>query len=132
MKLHFGVFELTYYVATARRLGGDLLLSSSLHARECLSRQLCTSTLYITQRRKVTGLTRLRFMCHLTLKIFTYVETDLHLIFRSYRYDFKLYKVSHAECIWTFVLPSVTSTSSRAPSLVKVIWYFVCCLHSKL
>jgi len=91
LTLHFGVPEVTScsYSTLA------VMLSSSLHCRECLS-SLHTSTLYKTQRCKAIGLTCLRTTyVPLTLKITTYVETALGLtLTRSCRYMYKIYQAS--------------------------------------
>ena len=55
------VTDVSCDVAVARWQRGGFLLSSAAHCRECLSRK-CTC--YITQRRKVIGLTRIIEVCY--------------------------------------------------------------------
>jgi hypothetical protein len=56
-----------------------LSISSSVHYKKCMIRQVTHPTLYITQRDKIIGLTRLRA---LYVEIDTQVEKALGLIFR--------------------------------------------------
>jgi hypothetical protein len=134
LKLHFGVLEVTCYVAT---LCWQLYSAVLYTVKNAWADSLRTSTLYIAERCNAIGLTR-----SLTHSL-TYRLLDLNIedcfirgdgseldIYKKLPlcvrdlFGFKLYQVSRVECIWNFVLPFVNSTSSWA-TLVNVNWLFL-------
>jgi hypothetical protein len=123
--LHFGVLALRCHVATALKLWDGLLLSGSLHVRECLSRHFAyLNPIYnpAAQGSWAHSFTRLltfTSLYHRTELCALYLEV---LLCVRYLFGLTSSKVSRAEYILKFVFLSVNSTSSRAP-FVKVIWY---------
>ena len=93
-KLHSWVFEVTCHIA---RVCWQLCSAVHYTVENAWAESLPPSTLYITQRCKVIGLTHLLIIyVPLTLKIATYVETALSLIFRrSYHYVYEIHLASN-------------------------------------
>jgi hypothetical protein len=109
-----------------------LMLSSSLHCKECLSGQFARlNPLY---NRALLGNWPHSLTCYLRalniedcfirgdgseLDIYKKLPLSVQNLF-----GFRLYKVSRDECIWIFVLPLVNCTSTGA-TLVNVNWLLI-------